>query len=330
MRPHLANVTEPTPDQAIPDLAIVIVNYRTPEMAIDCLASLAPEIAALPCVRVVMVDNRSEDGSYEKISNAADARGWASWLRVIQTERNGGFAYGNNRGMEAIGPARHVLLLNSDTIVHPGVLKACHALVEREPDIGAMSCRLLNRDGSVQNVARKFPTPIKLIACVLGLPWRAPWLFAWADPEDPRWDRNAVTRDVGWLGGAFLWVRGDLMRRLGGLDERFFFYGEDIEFSHRVARAGFRRVYAPIADVTHFGGSSSDPTRMASNAKSINAWKGRYIVQRLCFGPLAERAVRGVDRGWLWLRAMGLKVTGRSSRSRELFEALRVLREVPR
>lgn len=310
---------------------VIVVNFRTPKLTIDCLHSLVDEVASVPGSRVVIVDNCSGDDSVSAIGEAIVRHGWSAWAKLVAHPVNGGFAAGNNAGLEAMpGPWKHVLLLNSDTIVHPGVLKACHEFMERDASVGAMSCRLLNRDGSVQNVARKFPTPTKLILCVLGLPWRAPWLFAWADPEDTRWDRDTACRDVGWIGGAFLWVRGDLMRRLGGLDERFFFYGEDIEFSHRVARAGFRRVYAPLADVTHFGGSSSDPTRMPSSAKSVNAWKGRYLVQRLCYGRMAERAVRGVDRGWLWLRAMGLKVAGRSSRSRELFEALRVLREVPR
>ncbi len=291
----------------IPDLLVVIVNFRTPDLTIQCLRSLAPEVASLggPArVRVIVVDNASGDDSVARLTAAIEHE-FASWCRLVVSPRNGGFAYGNNRGIEAGGPARHTLLLNSDTIVAPGCLAHCLRVMDEDAGIGAMSCRLLNADGSVQNVCRRFPTPMRLIVSATGLTWKLPRLFAWANTEDPAWDRATTRRDVDWLGGAFLLVRGEVMGALKGLDEGFFFYGEDIEFCHRVWRLGYRCHYDPRVTTTHLGGSSSDPTRMASAARSTHHWRGRYLVLRTCHGVLAAWLVRAVDVLAYSLRALG-------------------------
>src|SRR5260221_7774153 len=80
----------------------------------------------------------------------------------------------------------------------------------------------------------------------------------------------------------------------GPLDERFFFYGEDVEFCHRVWRTGFRCHYDPKPTIMHLGGASSDPSRMAAASRNIHVWRGRGLVQRLCYGRLAGDFLRGV------------------------------------
>lgn len=280
-----------------PRLAIVIVNFRTPGLTIDCLRSLEAEIADLGAgaTRVVVVDNGSGDGSPDCIAAAIADHHWTSWCELLACERNGGFAWGNNRGLERVPDAACVLLLNSDTLVHSGALRHCLAVMDAEPDVGVMSCRLANADGSVQNVARRFPTPARLILGAFVLTWLWPSAFGWAEIEDKTWDRDRERRDVDWLGGAFLMIRGDLLRRIGGLDEDFFFYGEDIEFSHRVMRAGYRRLYDPAVTITHLGGASSDPAKLSAQARNVHAWRGRYLVLRKCHGALAAALVRIVD-----------------------------------
>jgi hypothetical protein len=198
-------------------------------------------------------------------------------------------------GWALVRGARYVLLLNSDTIVHAGSLAPCLAVVEREQFIGAMSCRVLNADGSLQNVARRIPTPLNQFVSALGLPWKLPRWFGWADTEDAGWDREQACRDVGWIGGAFMLLRGDMVRRIGLLDEAFFFYGEDIEFCHRVRRAGWRVHYAPVGTITHLGGASSDPTRLPANQRVAHRWAARYLVQRKCHGAWAAWLVRLID-----------------------------------
>ncbi len=295
IRPSDVRPQRPDDSTAEIPLLVVLVNYRTADATIDCLRSLAPEIADVPGARVVVVDNRSEDGSAKRLRRAVAESGWETWARVVEAPRNGGFAYGNNRGIEAGGAARHVLLLNNDTIVHRGCLRRCMSVTDSDPSIGAMSCKLLNRDGSLQVAGRRFPTPLRITLAATGLPWRFPRVFGWGQGEYRSWDQSKDAGDADWLGGAFLWVRGDLMRRLGGLDETFFFYGEDIEFSHRVRRAGGRRRYDPGASVTHLGGASSDPSRLDPAERSVHAWRGRYLVQRRCYGRIAEVWARLLD-----------------------------------
>lgn len=293
-------------------LNIIIVNYRTPELTIGCLASLADEVPTMPGTRVWIVENGSGDDSAERISGAIQRRGWSGWAVVLSMTRNFGFAGGNNRGLGAAGIGRYALLLNSDTVVHAGCLRYCGDLMEREPRIGVMSCKLLNANGTVQNVARRFPTPMRVAAESLGLVFHVPRLFAWADIQDLTWDRATTARDVDWLGGAFLFIRGEMLARIGPLDESFFFYGEDIEFCHRVWRSGWCCRYDPAVTATHLGGCSSDPARLATQSRSAHTWRAKYRVQRLCYGRLAEAFVRTIDvlvivvrLGWARIRGRG-------------------------
>jgi N-acetylglucosaminyl-diphospho-decaprenol L-rhamnosyltransferase len=308
MGPHTAEF--PSPGPSVP-LAVVVVNFRTPDLTISCLRSLADEVALLPGARVVVVDNGSGDDSVERIEAAIQAGGWNSWASLRSTGWNGGFAYGTNRGIEAIPRADQFLLLNSDTVIPPGVLRTCLRLMDREPHVGVMSCLVRNADGSTQNVARLFPSPLRRIVCAIGLPWWTPRLFGWADLEDPGWDRHTTARDVEWLGGAFLLVRGDVIRKVGGLDEDFFFYGEDIEFCHRIGSAGYRRRYDPSVSVTHLGGRSSDPTRMPSETRLAHAWRGRHLVHRKLYGSASANLCLAIDGALHVLRLGSLVLRGR-------------------
>ncbi len=296
-------------------LAILIVNYRTPGLTVDCLRSLVPEVQANPVTRVLVVENGSGDDSAAVLGTAIESNGWAPWCELIVAGRNWGFAGGNNRAYERLrdtGGARYILLLNSDTIVQPGSLAFSLAVMERDQTIGAMSCRLLNRDGSAQNVCRRFPSPARCLAATFSLPWRLPSLFGWADCDDEGWDRNTVARDVDWLGGAFMLLRGEWVDRHGLLDERFFFYGEDIEICYRVRRSGLRCRYEPGATVVHLGGASSDPSRMTAGKRSIHGWRGRYLVQRYCYGTMADWFLRFQDLCNVGLRVAWGRLRGRS------------------
>lgn len=319
-----------------PVLSVLIVNYRTPGLTLDCLASLAPERHEGITLDVVLVDNCSGDGSGEKLREAIAANGWGGeggWVRLIESERNLGFAGGNNLALRhARAEADAVLLLNSDTIVEPGALRHCVERLLADPTIGALSCRVANADGSLQVVARRMPTPGRLILAQTGLPWKLPRLFGWAQLDYLSWDMDRDGGEPGWLGGAFLMMPGRLARELGGLDERFFFYGEDIEICHRIRRRGLRVVYDPSVTITHLGGSSSDPSRMPAQVRSEHAWRGRYMVQRLCYGRLAEASVRLADILGYGARVLAARLRGdedAGSRLRANLGAILATRRAP-
>jgi GT2 family glycosyltransferase len=256
--------------------------------------SLALETARVAGVRVVVVENGSGDDSVAVIGKAIRDNAW-SFAELVVSETNRGFSGGNNFGIAHGEPAEFVLMLNSDTIVHPGCIERCLRVMREHPEAGAMSCRVLNRDGSMQNVTRRFPTPARSICAAFGLPWLAPRLFEWADGEDRGWDRTTTARNVDWIGGAFMFVRAAACGGKVRLDEDFFFYGEDVVFSHSLARRGYARRYDPQTSITHLGGASSDPTRMPSSARSVRHWKARYLVQAKCYGPMAAHWLRAVD-----------------------------------
>ncbi len=276
------------------ELAIVILNYRTPDLVTQCLESLVMEREGVRFV-VIVVDNNSGDGSVDRIEEDIRSNQWEKWVSVIRSDSNRGFAGGNNLGLALVKDSPYVLLLNSDTIVHSGCLARCLSVLKSRSDIGALSCRLLNSDGSIQNAARKFPDPIRTTLCATGLPYRLPKWFGWAITQDPDWDRATECRPVDWLGGAFLMVPQAVLQEIGYLDEDFFFYGEDVEFCHRVHRAGYLCWYEATVSTIHLGAGSSDVTRLPPAQRNRHRVVGRYLEQRKLYGRWAELLVRSVD-----------------------------------
>ncbi|HEX7009987.1 MAG TPA: glycosyltransferase, partial [Phycisphaeraceae bacterium] len=141
-------------------LLIVIVNYRTAQLTIDCLRSLEPQVSAKPGIRVVVTDNASGDGSAQQIAQAIEQGGWSGWASMMPLERNGGFAYGNNAAIRpalaAADKPEYVLLLNSDTIVMPGAIDALLAFMDEHPDVGLAGSRIENPDGTPRRSAFRF------------------------------------------------------------------------------------------------------------------------------------------------------------------------------
>lgn len=296
------------------NLLIVIINYRTPRVTLDCLASLAGQIADVPGAGVILIDNASGDDSIPLLADAIQRNGWESWVTLVPSAVNRGFAGGNNLAFDRLldfPDAQYVLLLNSDTIVQPSVLRYTIEKMDADPSIGILSCLLLNPDQTVQNTARRLPNPLRLAAYSLGLPWSLPKLFAWADLEDPAWDRRGEARDVDWVGGAFMLIRRKVIDRIGGLDTGFFFYGEDAEFCRRAWKNHWKVHYDPAVAVIHLAGASSDPSRVDPRERDALRWQARYLLQRRCYGLAAEIFIRAVDITSSALRYLKLLVRGR-------------------
>src|SRR5688572_15821310 len=131
-------------------LLIVIVNYRTASLTIDCLRSLAPEMADLPAARVVVTDNASGDDSVARLESAIRDNLWNWWCELMPLPRNGGFAYGNNEGirpaLESKHPPQYVLLLNPDTVIRPGAIRALIEFMDARPNVGIAGSRLEDPD----------------------------------------------------------------------------------------------------------------------------------------------------------------------------------------
>ena len=273
-------------------LLVVIIDYKTPELTIQCLRSLEAEISANPHYRVTVVNNSPESNSQIILEEFISK---LHWCDLISAPTNLGFSAGNNFGIRNSKDSEYVLLLNSDTIVKPNCIESSLRAIEKDKLIGALSCCVLNEDGSIQHVARKFPTPLKSIICAFGLPWKFPKYFSWASDVEGFWDKELKTREVEWLGGAYLLIRMNIFPTKNILNESFFFYGEDIEICHRIKKLGYKIIYEPSGKTIHLGGASSDPSRMKSESKSLNIIKSRYMVQEECYGKFAAYLLRLSD-----------------------------------
>lgn len=259
------------------DLSIIIVNYNTREMTLACLASVFAGLGDLSA-EVIVVDNASTDGSADAIS-AAFPR-----AKVIRSARNLGFAAGNNLALPmALG--RNVLLLNSDTLVLGGVLPASVAYMDATPAVGAMGCRVLNTDLSMQVTCSRFPTLLNLVLLTTGAE-RLGWPAFLDRYRMTRWDRRSE-REVEVISGCYLMVRREAMADVGPLDDGFFFYGEETDWCRRLARAGWSLRFAPVGEIVHHGSASA---RKLSHRRDLLLTQGLVRLHRKHGGRIAAAA----------------------------------------
>lgn len=306
-------------------LLVVVLNYNTPAMTMACVRSLAAERENHVPLELMLVDNASRDDSVPQFRQMIRQHRWQSWVHLIASGRNTGFAGGNNLGIRAGPPLPYVLLLNSDTVVPPGTLSHCLAQMQQDPRIGALGCLLRSEDGSPQTAARRFPTPARSLVSGWGLPWRLPALFGWANIENPAGpEAHRSVRDVDWLAGAFLMLRREVLLRPAPLDEDFFFYGEDVELCHHVWSRGYVCRYDPRVSIQHLGGGSSTPDRLSTDQRNQHRWRARYLVLRKCHGRRMERLVRSSDRlAWMMRHAFTLFLRPHDEQKRKHISAVR-------
>lgn len=238
-------------------LLIVIVNYRTPELTIDCLRSLEAEIGSASGVRVVVSDNASPDASAEMIPEAIAREGWERWASFMPLERNGGFAYGNNavirEALKSSTPPQYVLLLNPDTIVRPGGVWALVEFMEAHPEAGIAGSRLEDPDGTPQHSAFRFHTVFSELDSGLRLGVVSRLLSRWMIA--PPISEQVCLTD--WVAGASMIVRREVFEQVGLIDEEYFMYYEEMDFCLQAQRAGWSCWYVPQSRVVHLVGQSS-------------------------------------------------------------------------
>lgn len=272
------------------DLSIVIVNWNTRDMLRDCLASVYLGLGGLK-TEIFVVDNGSTDGSPAMLAREFPQ------VNVIANTDNRGFAAANNQAL-ALARGRHVLLLNTDTLVHDSVLPDCVAFLDANPRIGVMGPRILNRDGSVQASSTRYPSLLRLLGQTLGLN-HIPALDGY---RMSGWDRRAM-RHVEVISGCAMFVRHAAMDAVGLLDDAFFFYGEETDWCRRFADAGWQVVFAPVGEITHFGGGS---VRNLNHRRDIMLTEGTVRLHRKHGGLLAGLAcyallaVFNASRAVLW------------------------------
>ena len=242
-------------------LCIVIINYRTPKLVIDCLASLENEIEAGNLVMVV--DNDSGDDSVPQIKEAIAKNSWDNFVRLLPSPINGGFSAGNNLGIKAV-KADTYLLLNSDTIVRPGAIKSLLQAMEAHPEAGLVSPRLEWPDGTPQISCFRYLSPVSelLKAAKTGPVTK---LLKKYDVPLPVSDKPIEPQ---WTSFACVLIRNEVIQQIGLMDEGYFMYFDDVDYCRKAINAGWRILHWPEARVVHLrGGSSSVKAELAARKR---------------------------------------------------------------
>jgi N-acetylglucosaminyl-diphospho-decaprenol L-rhamnosyltransferase len=264
------------------EIVVAIVNFCTPDLTIDCLASLEPEVRKHLAMRVTVADNASPDGSGGVIAKAIQDRGWTAWARLLQLPTNGGFAYGNNAVFRTypLNEERptYFWLLNSDTIVRPGATQALIDVLATDPAIGIVGSCLEDLDGTQQHSTFRFHSIASEFeaAARFGPLTRLLAHLAVASPPA----RDCARFD--WVSGASMMIRRDVLRHIGLMDEQYFLYFEETDFCRVAANAGWQSWFAPDSHVIHLVGRSSGVTDRDQKARPRSAYwfqsRRRYFV----------------------------------------------------
>lgn len=288
------------------DLAIIIVNWNVCDLLAACLRSVEADLAASQLSgQIWVVDNASTD------SSVAMLRRDFPQVQLIASEKNLGFAGGNNVALRAIGfdptplgkeaggegkppsPLRRgaegevdlpeaVLLLNPDTIVHSGALRALYDFLKKTPEVGIVGARLVYGDGAFQHSVFAFPGLWQLAIELLPLPGRL------AESRlNGRYPRSAYEAGrpfrVDHPLGAAMGVRREAIQQVGLLDEHYPMFVEEIDWSKRIIAAGWEVYCVPAAVITHFGGQSTGQVQLNS---LVNLWTSRYRFYCKHYSPL--------------------------------------------
>jgi N-acetylglucosaminyl-diphospho-decaprenol L-rhamnosyltransferase len=241
------------------DVAVVIVTYRTAALTVACLRSVQEERQASNeiTVRAVVVDNASGDAAV--IRPALEAEGWQSWVTLIEAPVNGGFAYGNNLGVQhAYAEKRpdYVYVLNPDTEVRPGAIGSLVRFLEASSQVGIAGGSFEHLDGRLWPIAFRFPTICSELSQGLQIGIVSRLLQRWT----VAWPMIQLTQPTDWICGAAMMIRPAAFDRIGGFDENYFLYFEETDFCHRARQAGYRTWYVPESRVMHIMGQSTKVT----------------------------------------------------------------------
>jgi N-acetylglucosaminyl-diphospho-decaprenol L-rhamnosyltransferase len=229
----------------MPDISILILNWNTRDLLVKCLDSIAHTAGNLSA-EIVVVDNASSDGSRAMVRERFPN------VRLIENETNVGFARGNNQAM-AVSSGRYALLANSDAFVWPGAIRALVDLADSQPQAGIVGAQLVNADGSFQASYTRFPSLWRELLILSGL---GRLMYGrWYPSHGPEEDKGPQIVD--YVEGACLLVRRKAFEEVGGLDESYFMYAEEVDWCYAMRAKGWQVWYQPAAKVTHLGGGSS-------------------------------------------------------------------------
>ena len=234
------------------DVSVIIINWNTKRLLQDCLTSVY-ERAGDVDYEIIVVDNASTDGSSEMVKD--DFR----QVILIENTENRGFAAANNQGM-AVAKGRYVLLLNSDTVVLDNAIANTVRFADENPQAAVTGCRVLNPDRTVQPTCFMFPSLLNMLLSSTYLYKLFPKSKFFGRERMTWWYRNDI-KEVDVVTGCFMLIRQKAIQQVGTMDEEFFMYGEETDWSYRFRQAGWKVMFTPVCEIIHLGGQSSRQKR---------------------------------------------------------------------
>jgi O-antigen biosynthesis protein len=245
------------------DLSIIIVNYNVKEFLQNLIYSIEKAAGSLR-YEIIVVDNASSDGSVEFICEKFPN------VILIANQENVGFSRANNMGLK-IAKGKYHLLLNPDTLVQENTFTEMIRFFEENPETGLAGCKILNPDGTLQLACRRsFPGPWTSFSKVTGLSTLFPNSRIFARYNLTYRDENE-TYEVDAVSGSFMMIKREVYEKIGGLDEQFFMYGEDLDWCYRIQKGGYKVYYVHTTQIIHYKGESTRRSGLDETTHFYNA-----------------------------------------------------------
>ena len=238
-----------THTRALPDVSVIIVNYNVRDFLQQSLVSLQKALKGIRS-EIFVVDNASDDGSAEMVRKRFPR------IRLIANTVNLGFAKANNLALKK-ARGKFLLLINPDTIVQEDTIRVMVEFLKTHPDVGLAGCKIMNPDGSFQPACRRgFPTPWVAFTRISGLSKLFPKTKIFGK-YNLTYLNTEETYPVDAVSGSFMMLRHEMFVQVGGLDESYFMYGEDLDWCYRIRQAGWRIFYVHSTQIIHYKGEST-------------------------------------------------------------------------
>lgn len=232
------------------DLSVVIVSFNAKEFLRHCLASVKKASESVE-TEIFVVDNNSADGSAEMVKTEFQQ------IHLIQNNVNSGFSAACNQAIR-LSSGDYILLMNPDTIIPENTLDTCVSFMREHVDAGALGVRMINGDGTfLPESKRALPTPMTSFFKITGISRLLSESAYFNRYYLPQIGNREISNAVEVISGAFMLISRNALKRAGLPDEKFFMYGEDIDLSYRILKAGFKNYYYGPAEIIHFKGKST-------------------------------------------------------------------------
>ncbi len=274
-------------------VSIIIVNYNAGRLLKECIDSIYKESIATP-FDVWVVDNNSQDDSITMIKE------YFPQVNVIENKENVGFARANNQAI-AKCTGDYILILNPDTLILQNAPEKIVNFMGENPTVGICGCKVLNEDGTLQLACRRsIPTPGVAFFRLTGLSKLFPnskimakYNLTYLGPDQPH--------EVDAVSGAFLMIRRKVVDNIGKLDERFFMYGEELDWCFRAKKAGWKVMYYPNAKIIHYKGECSK----SNNRKvTFEFYRSMYLFHKKHFAENYNPIINIIIYAGILLKAL--------------------------